>query len=359
MKLTSLFLALIMALLPLLGCAEETAAPTAEELFMQAYAAATADPPDYAKAEEYYLAAAELGHAGAMLNLGLAYANGDFTGGTPDFDKAKAMLMMAAALEQSEAIYALGYYYATGAINNGVPDYAEMEKWYLKAGEMGNINALINLGIHYYNGQNADGKPDYVKSRTTLQKAAELGNGEAMYHLGLHYEDGTFNQDWLLEENVPDPAKALTWYEAGWEAGSMNAGERLIVLYAIDKLDEDGNILIAADHAKLLQLVEKLCASGTKNVNAYSWLGWFYAGNSDLNLCETDYQKAFEAYKRGAALGYGYCMWQIGRMYEDGRLGMVDLIAAEAWITKAIAAGESSPVAQEDLERIRSLLEAQ
>ena len=95
-------------------------------------------PQDYARAAAWYKKAAEQGDAGAQLNLGSMYDNGQ-----------------------------------------GLPqDYAEALAWYKKAAEQGHAKAQFNLGLMYNNGQ---GVPqDYAKAHMWLNLAGALGNENAM-----------------------------------------------------------------------------------------------------------------------------------------------------------------------------------
>ena len=304
----ALFLALVLALTPLLSCAEETPPILdAEELYQMAIEYYEGDQPDYAKMKECLEQAIAMGHAKAMNELGYHYEVGTFDG-VSDYAKALELYLMSAELGNRVAMYNLGAGYHSGRLNEDVPDYAKAKEWYLKAAELGFANAMHYLGHLYQNGYVADGVPDYKE--------------------------------------------AAAWYWKAWENGNEVTPKHLVKMFRDGVTAEDGTVLLEPDHAQLLPVLEKLYTSGSEDPNMFSWLGWLLAGNSPQNVCEPDYPRAVEVYARGAELGSGYCMMQLGLIYEDGRLGTADLVAAEAWYIKAVEAGESG--AQEALDRVRN-----
>ena len=122
---------------------------TASELFEKGEAANQRN--DYSEAAEWYLKAAELGHAGAQCNLGWMYENG--TGVTRD---------------KNESV-----------------------KWFKKAAGQGEMNAQFNLGVMYENG---DGVPkDLNEARIWFGKAASKGHVMAKEKLqGYSLESGGY-----------------------------------------------------------------------------------------------------------------------------------------------------------------------
>ena len=285
-KLLSAVLALLMCLLPLLGCAEGE-----EEL------------------KDAYYAAFDLLDAG-------------------ETDAAYAEMVRVAELGYAPAMYAVGYYLDTGDFSGGAPDREAAVQWWLRAVEAGDDKALQALG-HYY-AHNAD-PLDFAKAEEYLLKAAEAGLGSAMHNLGVHYGNGDFNG------GTPDPVKAKDWYIKSVEAGNEGALGSAIELCANGAKNENGEVLLATDHQKLYEILVGAYDGGTQKTVVHDWLGWMYAGNSDL--MEADYAKAYEVYMAGANLGSGYCMAQLGCMYRDARIGVTDTVAAQAWFTKAVEAG--------------------
>lgn len=218
-----------------------------------------------------------------------------------------------------------------------------MKEYLEQAAALGHAKAMYVLAYRYALGS-IDGKPNYAKAEEWYLKAAELDYAEAMHYLGHHYQDGAFNN------GLPSYNEAVKWYRAAWEKGHVKSAEHLVDLFYQGLTADDGTVLAQPNHAQMLQLLEEIAVSDVESVYALNWLGWMYAGNS--NACEADYPRALEIYTRGAELGSGYCMLQIGLIYEDGRLGTADLVEAEAWYVKAVKAGEVG--AQKALDRVRN-----
>ena len=167
-----------------------------------------------------------------------------------------------------------------------------------------------------------------------------------MNNLGKGYQNGNFNG------GEPAGETALSYYMQAWNAGYTAAENLIIDLLYKRIVAEDGIVLFEADHAQMLEFLNEMYQKGTDNAYALSWLGWLLCGNSDQNVCEVDYPHALEVYTRDAELGSGYCMLQIGLIYEAGQLGEADLTAAENWFAKAVEAGEV--LAQDALDRVHS-----
>jgi uncharacterized protein len=162
-------------------------------------------PQDFAKSENWYLKAAEQGHAGAQLNLGgKAHYKRDFV-------KAIKWYRKAAELGNLDAQFNLGVMYKNG---QGLPqDYAEAVNWYRKAAEQGSARGQINLGVMYHSGL---GVPqDFAEAVNWFRKAAEQGVAEAQYNLGGMYESG--------QGVAQDFSEAVKWFRKAAEQGDENA----------------------------------------------------------------------------------------------------------------------------------------
>lgn len=89
--------------------------------------------------------AAEQGHALAMANLGLCYANGN--GVKQDYQQAVEWYRKAAEQGNALAEGCLGWCYKYG---NGVKqDYKLAAEWYRKSAEKGHATSQYNLGVCY------------------------------------------------------------------------------------------------------------------------------------------------------------------------------------------------------------------
>ena len=244
-----------------------------------------------------------------------------------DADAAYAELLKLAEQGHVSAMYAVGYYLDTGLFNGGTPDREGAVQWWLRAVEAGDDKACQALG-HYY-AHDAD-PVDFAKAEEYLLMGAAAGRNDAMYNLGVHYNNGDFNG------GTPDPVKAKEWFVKAVEAGNEDALGSAIDLCANGAKDANGEVLLEADRQKLYEILVLAYDRGTQKTVVYDWLGWMYAGNSEV--MEADYPRAYVVYLQGANLGSSYCMAQLGCMYRDARLGAADTVAAEAWFIKAVEA---------------------
>ena len=251
-----------------------------------------------------------------------------------DADAAYAELLKLAEQGYAPAMYALGYYLDEGTFSGGTPDREGAVQWWLRAAEVGDAKACQALGYHY---AHVADPVDFAKAEEYLLKGAAAGRDDSMYNLGVHYNNGDFNG------GTPDPVKAKEWFVKAVEAGNEDALGYAIDLCANGATGENGEILLAPDHQKLCEILVMAYDRGTQKTVVYDWLGWMYAGNSEVMAA--DYPKAYVVYLTGANLGSGYCMAQLGCMYRDARLGVADTVAAEAWFIKAVEA-EYEPALQ-------------
>ena len=182
-----LFIAITM-LLPLAVFAQ-----TAEECYNKGKS--FNDQKDYTKAMEWYLKAANQGHAQAQVMIGWYYKNGYAV--EANTDKALDWYLKAAKQGYAQAQY------LAGAVYNDRKDYTNAAKWYQKAADQDHASAQINLGALYNNGQGV--AQDFKKAVEWYQKSAYQGNVYAQNNLGWMYEKG---------RGVPqDFVKAAEWYE--------------------------------------------------------------------------------------------------------------------------------------------------
>ena len=125
---------------------------------------------DDTKAAELYRKAADLGHTGAMNNLGLMYEVGRGVG--KDEKKAVELYRKAADLGYSPATYNLGLMYENG---RGVAkDEEKAADLYRKAADLGHTGAMNNLGLMYEAGRGVE--KDEKKAVELYRKAAAKGS---------------------------------------------------------------------------------------------------------------------------------------------------------------------------------------
>ena len=130
-----------------------------------------------AKAADWYLKAAEQGHADAQNNLGHLYEIG-------------------AGVEKN---------------------YQKAAEWYLKAAEQGQADAQNNLGDLYKRGVGV--KQNFTEATEWYRKAANQGNAKAQYNLGVSYEKGLG-----VEKNQE---KAAEWYRKAADQGYASAANKI------------------------------------------------------------------------------------------------------------------------------------
>ena len=122
---------------------------------------------NHKESENWYLQAAEQGHARAQSNLGVKYENGD-------------------GVKQS---------------------YKKAVFWYLKAAEQGYAEAQCNLGWMYQNGLGVD--QDNNKAVFCYRKSSDQGHFRAKSKLGWMYEHGRSDKNvkqtlYDLGQTLPD-----------------------------------------------------------------------------------------------------------------------------------------------------------
>ena len=121
---------------------------------------------NYPEAAKWYLKAAELGHAGAQLHLGVLYFKGH--GVQQDYAKALKWARMAADQGLATAQASIGYVYHSG--KGASQNYVEAEKWYLLAANQGHYDAMIHLSTLY------DEQRKYVKALAWCEVAMVMSD---------------------------------------------------------------------------------------------------------------------------------------------------------------------------------------
>lgn len=155
-------------------------------------------PRDPARAAQWLAAAAEQGHAGAM--VGLAYQLEKGHGVDPDPKRAFQLYERAAGLGSPDAMFNLFRAYTTGKVVKADPGKAGA--WLDKAAAAGSVDAKKELAViarGAYDAPGRDlavaayaayGKKDYATSARLYREASDLGNADATAVLGQHYAQG-------------------------------------------------------------------------------------------------------------------------------------------------------------------------
>lgn len=155
-------------------------------------------PRDLPKALQWFLKAAEKGHAIAQHNAGVMYLGGG-DGIEQNFNKAISWFNKAAAQGYVESQFNLGLMYERG---EGIKqDYAKALQWYRKAAEQEYPDAQYNLGGLYLRGQGV--KQDFAKAAKYFTAAADQGQPDAQNNLALMYYEG--------QGVKKDPVQAYKW----------------------------------------------------------------------------------------------------------------------------------------------------
>ena len=137
------------------------------------------------EAANWYKKAAEQGDSLAQNNLGSMYREG--RGVHKNVEEAARWFRIAASQGSMLAQYNLAIMYLTGS---GVPqDEAEAVKWYRAAAEQGLPQAQLSLGNMYRTGSGVKEK-DESEAFKWFKKAAEQGLADAQHNLGYMYYNG-------------------------------------------------------------------------------------------------------------------------------------------------------------------------
>ncbi|KAF9340490.1 hypothetical protein BGZ91_001742 [Linnemannia elongata] len=177
-------------------------------------------PQDYSQAMDWFLKAANQGQADAQCSIGLMYKRGQ--GAPQDYSQAMDWFLKAVNQGHAAAQCNVGLLYGLG---QGVPqDYSQAMDWLLKAANQGHAVAQCNIGILYEYGR---GVPqDYSRALEWYQRSADQGDDSARYNIGRFYELGL---------GIPeDKAKAMEWYKKAADNGHANSRTRF------DRLKEQG-----------------------------------------------------------------------------------------------------------------------
>ncbi len=166
---------------------------------------------DYAAALQYFVTAADAGHAAAQNYLGYMHRHG--LGVAEDYAQALAWYRKAAAQDHPGALNNIGYMYRHGL---GVSrDYAEARVWFTRAAERGDAAGAFNLAQMLAAGIGA--APDQVGAARWFRAAADRGHARAAMGLAHLYRQGN--------GVTADPAEAYFWYGVA-ERGDVEGAPR-------------------------------------------------------------------------------------------------------------------------------------
>ena len=219
----------------------------------------------------------------ALYNLGMMYENGEYV--KKDLKKAFSFYKKAADQDEMYAQYALALFYSSG---KGVQqDYAQALHWFHKAADQGYDKALHAIGLVYHLGE---GVPkDLNEAIKWYKKAADQGYVPSMWNLSTIY----------LPED--DPSDASRWDEVyKWYSLAMEHGDRKNAPFGMGLIYLFGRGHYPIDNQKAAELFTLSAENG--KVDSWYWLGVMeeYGFGRPYNT-----EKAFELYRKAAALGSG------------------------------------------------------
>lgn len=166
------------------------------------------------EAANWYIKAAEQGDSLAQNNLGSMYRNG--RGVQKNVEEAARWFRIAASQGSKLAQYNLAIMYLTGS---GVPqNEAEAVRWYREAAEQGLPQAQYSLGNMYRTGSGMKEK-DESEAVKWFKKAAEQGLADAQHNLSYMYYNGCGT-----ERNVD---QAVYWLKKAAAQGHSGAKSAL------------------------------------------------------------------------------------------------------------------------------------
>jgi TPR repeat protein len=234
-------------------------------------------------------ARAKAGDPQAQTDYGIALADGA-AGGPPDLAKAERWWLLAAQKGGIEAQYRLGCL----ALLPGKFDPLTASGWFEKAAAAGHVFAMVELAALYERGEGL--ARDLERARLLYESAASSGDLLARLKLGLLHERGG------------DRSQALVWYRAAASMEHPGACYRLGQMLTADPA-ETGDLAEAAGwyrtaalrgHAQAQACLGLLYCDGRgvaqDDVLAHAWLGLAVAGLSD-----EEWRNAVECAQRDVA----------------------------------------------------------
>jgi TPR repeat protein len=197
-------------------------------------------------------------------------------------------------------------------------DLSQAIRWYRQAAMQGDVKVQHHLALMYEQGKGA--MPDFAEAARWYGKAASLGYAPSQCNLGNLYENGHGVQR--------DPAQAAKWYEIAARQGDAQAQSNIGYMY------NHGEGVVHDDQQAVYwyrKAAEQGFAIAQRN------LGVMYVLGQGVEANETE---AMRWFAKAAELGTSRALVNEALLYMQGRQIQRDYGAAEALLSKAIAAGE-------------------
>jgi TPR repeat protein len=253
---------------------------------------------DLNKARKLYQQAAKMGHADAMVNLGILLQD------KGDVEQAEEWYRKSAAEGNSVAMSNLG------VLLEKRGDLEQAEEWYRKSAAEGESIAMYNLGVRLQD------KGDVEQAEEWYRKSAAEGDSVAMINLGF------------LLQDKGDVEQAEEWYRKSATEGESAAMTNLGIL-----LEDRGDVEQAEEWYR------KSATEG--NSAAMTNLGILLEKRGDLEQAEEWYRKSATEgvtprwYHRSALGSESIAMNKLGLLLEKKG----DVEQAEEWYRKSAAQG--------------------
>ena len=238
------------------------------------------DSPDINTAVEWYLKAANQGHAVAQSNYGLRH------------------------------------YYGQGALK---VDYDKAFPWLLKGAEQGNTDAQRVVGEAFKLGRGT--KEDIATALKWFRSGADKGDSFSQEEIGDAYAEGKAG----YEKNSTE---AIAWWRKAAHQKSAYAQRRLGASYL------DGQNGVQRDPATAYEYLKPSAESGDKVAQYY--LGYMYQQGA---FVKEDLPTAIAWFRKSADQGYADAQNAMGEAYLTGIGATKDKDAAKSWFEKAAANG--------------------
>ncbi len=284
---------------------------------------------DFRRAAELADPLARGGDRDAQYALGVISDRG--LNGTKNETLAADYYLKAAQQGHAKAAFKLASMYATG---RGVDRKSDEQAfhWYLKAAEAGNVDGEYSVAAMYQGGRGVE-KSD-VQAFNWFLKAAEQGDVDAAYSVGALYQSGTG-----VEKSNDH---AFDWYLKAAKLGNPNAQNSVGVFYTLGL----GTARSDSDAVYWFHTAaEKGYAKAEKNLGDM----YFYG----RGVSQQDSREAFDWYKRAADQNDAAAELAVGKYYEQG-ISPVDRNYEQAadWYGKS--AKQNNAQAQIALASLRS-----
>ncbi len=269
---------------------------------------------DYEKAIKYYTFATENGNDHSNNDLAELYYE------LGEFEKAFEQYEKSANAGNKTGLYYLARCYASGnGTEKDIPKAIEILKKLIDSRYPEAINGLALV-------LSEDEKTENEAVRLFEKAITEYNDEVAMYNLGLCYENGGCG----VEVNIP---LAVEYYYHSAEEGYEHAIEKIKDFDLLSKARPDYIRKIAFDYYEDEEQKRKLYEIAAKGGDATA----IY--NVAFDLEKTDPRKAFELYKKSAALKEPYGIYAVAKCYEDGIGTEKDEKMCFKYLKKAVQSG--------------------